>query len=138
MKRAFQIIQMLAFLVFSTPAFAQPLFHSEHDWSINLASTTFGIERIVQEPGHWQQSRIQFADFVFEPERILEDRVVFLVPAVSEIYTTHTITRFIVEQWDSGKWKISVSRDRLIVLCRRLALPYFVASPRLYDYPNPG
>ena len=123
-------------LTVSSIAFGQPLFHSEHEWTIRLDYRKFGIDRRIQEPGHWQQTQFFLGGSPYHPEKNYENRVVFLLPGIKELYVAHTISRFVVESYLADDRASSVAPNRWILLSRRLALPYLQGSPRIFDYPQ--
>ena len=118
----------------STPiVHAQPLFHSEHEWTVQINNCKFGLDRRIQEPGGWQQTQIWLAGRPFAPEARYEDRIVFLLPAATELYVAHAISRFVFEScFDRNRPGIA-SHDQWVVLSQRLLLPYFRCSPRIFD-----
>ena len=116
----------------------QPVFHTEHEWTIEIDSRKLGIDRRIQEPGHWQQTQIWVGGSPFAPESKFEDRLVFLLPGVKELYVAHTVSRFVFESYLSCKRQEIVTIDRWILLSRRLVLPYLRGSPLIFDVPQIG
>jgi hypothetical protein len=116
--------------------FGQPLFRHEHEWTFELDNRKYGIDRLIQEPGHWQHTQIWLGGGAFAPETNYEDRIVFLLPGVKVLYGVHTVSRFLVESYFAREWATAVSPDRLILLSQRLTLPYLRGSPHIFDYPR--
>ena len=119
-------------------AYAQPLFHTEHDWTIQIDHRKFGIDRRIQEPGHWQETRIWLGGSPLAPETQYEARIAFLIPWITELYIAHTLSRFVFESYLARNRPEVVTLDRWILLSRRLVLPYVRGSPRIFDFPQIG
>lgn len=67
MKSKFQVLWFFAFALWPLTAGAQPLFHWEHDWTIDVNGRTYGIREVVQTPGGFRRTQLFVAGHALEP-----------------------------------------------------------------------
>jgi hypothetical protein len=54
-------IAVLAVCLSAAPANAQPLFVIEHDWTVQIGNTRWGLLQTNMAPGNWHKTTVYFA-----------------------------------------------------------------------------
>jgi len=82
----------------ASPVGAQPLFHCEHDWTIEIGGGRYGFRDVVQTPGEFRWTQVWVAGRPFEPLHQPADRWMLAVPAVAPVLAV----RYLTAPWGSA------------------------------------
>ena len=61
-----RILVCLSIALWTTTAAAQPLFRTEHDWTITIADEPYGLKQVVQTPGDFRTTTIHVGGHTFQ------------------------------------------------------------------------
>jgi hypothetical protein len=98
MRLGIRELACVVLALWASPASAQPLFHSERDWTIEVSGQLYGFRGVVQTPGEFWWTQVWIGGRRFEPARVPADRWVVTVPPVAAVLAVRYVTRP-VERW---------------------------------------
>jgi hypothetical protein len=93
MRSAIRCLTCVALTLWASPASAQPLFHEDRDWTVEVGGLLYGFRDVVQTPGEFRWARVWIAGRPFDPAHRPPDRWVLAVPTVPAVFVARHLTR---------------------------------------------
>ena len=100
MRPAIFCLASIALALSASPANAQPLFHYERDWTIEVEGRLYGFRDVVQTPGDFYWTQVWFQGHQFTPAHYREHRWVLIFPPVAAILAA----RYVIRPPDAVRW----------------------------------
>jgi hypothetical protein len=79
----------------AAPPSAQPLFHAERDWTVEVGGKRYGVRDVAPKPGDFRWAEVWFRDRRFVPAHDPADRWVLALPLVDAVFAVRHLTRWV-------------------------------------------